>query len=493
MNCELSALANQNTWSLVPLPPGQRPIGSKWVFRIKYNSNGTVERYKARLVAKGFTQKEGLDYHETFAPVAKLTTVRCLLALAAIQNWPLFQMDVHNAFLHGDLDEEVYMTPPPGLCRQGEKLVCRLHKSLYGLKQAPRNWFSKFSEAIKKAGFSQSHSDHSLFVQVKDSSLTAVLIYVDDMIITGNDAKAIQDLKLFLHQQFHIKDLGYLKYFLGLEVARSKAGIVISQRKYTLEILDDVGFLGVQPVDFPMEQSLKLTNNQGDLLLNPSRYRRLIGRLIYLTITRPDITYSVNILSQFMHAPRKPHWDAALRIVRYLKNSPGLGLLFSSNSSLTLKAYCDANWANCPMTRRSTSGYCVFLGDSLISWKTKKQKTVSRSSSEAEYRSMAAATCELTWLRYLFNDLQVSLGPVKLFCDNQAALHIAANPVYHERTKHIELDCHVVREKIQAGQIITKFVPSSLQLADVFTKALGGNIFKNLMRKLNILDIHAPT
>lgn len=230
---------------MVPFPSSQRPIGSKWVFCIKYNSNGTVERYKARLVAKGFTQKEGLDYHETFAPVGKLTTVRCLLALTAIRNWPLFQMDVHNAFLHGDLDEEVHMTPALGMCRQGEKLVCRLHKSLYGLKQAPRNWFSKFSKAIKVAGFTQSHSDHSLFVRVTDSSITTVLLYVDDMIITGNDEKAIQDLKLFLHQQFHIKDLGYLKYFLGLEVARSKTGIVISQRKYTLEILDDIRFLGV--------------------------------------------------------------------------------------------------------------------------------------------------------------------------------------------------------------------------------------------------------
>ncbi|XP_057948847.1 uncharacterized mitochondrial protein AtMg00810 isoform X1 [Malania oleifera] len=305
-----------------------------------------------------------------------------------------------------------------------------------------------------------------------------VLIYVDDIVINGNDATAIQSLKQFLHQQFHIKDLGLLKYFLGLEVARSKAGIVISQRIYTSEIIDDVGYLGAQPSNFPMEMNLKLTNYQGDLLHDPIRYRRLVGQLIYLTITRPDITYSVNILSQFMHAPRKPHWDAALCIIKYLKGSPGLGLLFSSSNSFTLKAYCDANWANCPMTRRSTTGYCVFLGNSLISRKAKKQKTVSRSSSEAKYRSMAAATCELTWLRFLLNDMQVSTGPARLLCDNQAALHIAANPVYHERTKHIELDCHVVREKIQNGQIIIEFVPSHLLLADVVTKALGGNLFK---------------
>ncbi|KAF5465958.1 hypothetical protein F2P56_015920 [Juglans regia] len=319
-----------------------------------------------------------------------------------------------------------------------------------------------------------------------------VLIYVDDIVITGNDATAIQSLKQFLQQQFHIRDLGLLKYFLGLEVARSKVGIVISQRKYTLEIIDDVGYLGAQPSNFPMEMNLKLTDYQGDLLHDPTRYRRLVGQLIYLAITRPDITYSVNILSQFMHAPRKPHWDVALRIIKYLKGSPGLGLLFSSSNSFALKAYCDTNWVNCPMTRRSTTSYCVLLGNSLISWKSKKQKIVSRSSLEAEYSSMATSTYELTWLRYLLNDMQVSTRPARLLCDNQVALHIAANPVY-ERTKHIELYCHVVREKIQDGQIITEFVPSHLQSADVFTKALGGNVFKELRIKLNMLNIHAPT
>ncbi|KAI5348837.1 hypothetical protein L3X38_001724 [Prunus dulcis] len=209
-----------------------------------------------------------------------------------------------------------------------------------------------------------------------------------------------------------------------------------------------------------MEQNLKLTNSDGEMLNDPSRFRRLVGRLINLTITRLEITYAVNILSQFTHQPKEPHLDAALRILRYLKGSPGQGLLFSLNSKLPLIGYCESNWANRPMTKRSTSGYCVFLGIHL-SPKTKKQKTVSRSSAEAEYRSMATATCELTWLRYLLKDLQVTnLGPAKLFCDNQVALHIAANPVYRKRTKHIESDCHVVREKIQAGQIATSFVPS---------------------------------
>ncbi|CAL8993656.1 unnamed protein product [Prunus brigantina] len=215
------------------------------------------------------------------------------------------------------------MLPPPGFRQQGANMVCRLNKSLYGLKQASRNWFSKFSTAIQSAGYTQSKADYSLFTRVCGESFTSVLIYVDDMIITGNDDKAIHDLKKFLHTSFRIKDLGNLKYFLGVEVARSKKGISISQRKYTLDILEDAGLLGAKPVNFPMEQNLKLTPTDGELLKDPSQYRRLVGRLIYLTITRPDITYSVHILSQFMHQPRKPHLEAALRVLRYLKKAPG--------------------------------------------------------------------------------------------------------------------------------------------------------------------------
>ncbi|XP_061979601.1 uncharacterized mitochondrial protein AtMg00810-like [Populus nigra] len=252
---------------------------------------------------------------------------------------------------------------------------------------------------------------------------------MDDILITGNNIESIKGLKQFLHTRFRIKDLGDLKFFLGIEIARSKKGIYISQRKYALEIIKDSGYLGDKPVEFPMEECR--LSNTGELLKDPCIYQRLVGRLIYLTITRPDITYSVHILSRFMHEPRQPHMAAALRVVRYLKSAPGQGLLLHSNNSLHLTAFCDSDWVGCPITRRSTTGYCVFLGKSLISWRTKRQKTVSLSSAEAEYRAMA-------------------------------------------------------------GEIATQYVISSQQLADVFTKALGEK-FKQLMCKLGVIDIHSPT
>lgn len=277
MRSELQALHDNGTCNLTSLPAGKKLIDYCWVYKIKHCSDGSVERYKARLVAKGFTQMEGVDYQETFSPTAKMITVRCLIALAAARRWPLFQLDVNNAFLHRDLEEEIYMIPPPGLRRQGEEhLVCRLHKSLYGLKQASRQWFAKFSVTIQSAGYIQSKADYSFFTRRQGKSFTALLIYVDDILITGNDSASISALKKFLNSQFRIKDLGDLKYFLGIEVSTSAHGIFISQRKYVLEIIKDAGLLGAAPVDTPMERGLKLCN-RSDLLKDPSRYRRLVG------------------------------------------------------------------------------------------------------------------------------------------------------------------------------------------------------------------------
>ncbi|CAM8941571.1 unnamed protein product [Rhodiola kirilowii] len=494
MSSELDALERNKTWIISPLPSGKTSIGCKWVYRIKYNSNGSIERHKARLVILGNRQKEGIDYTETFAPVAKMTTVRVFLSVAAIRGWELHQMDVHNAFLHGDLDEEVYMKPPPGLLNVPSGHVCRLRKSLYGLKQAPRNWFAKLSASLRTFGFRQSYADYSLFSYQTGGTTLHVLVYVDDLIVAGNDSSSISKFKSYLSSCFHMKDLGTLKYFLGIEIAHNSSGLFLSQRKYTLDILSEAGLLGAKPSPLPMESHQRLAVSQSVIFDNPERYRRLIGRLVYLTITRPELSYSVHTLAQFMQHPKVDHWNAAIRVLHYLKGHPGQGLHLSSSSSLQLHAYCDSDWASCPLTRRSLTGFFITLGQSPISWKTKKQVTVSRSSAEAEYRAMASTCCELIWLKSLLRSLGVAhSAPMRLYCDSQAAMHIAANPVFHERTKHIEIDCHLVRDQVQSGQVVTRYVSTANQLADLFTKALGKAQFEFLLGKLGIVDPHAPT
>lgn len=374
---EIKALEDNHTWELTTLPPGRKTVGCRWVYKIKYKATGEIEKHKARLVAKGFTQVEGEDFNETFAPVAKMTTVRCLLSVAIAKGWELHQMDVNNAFLHGELDEEVYMAVPQGYSVPERGLVCRLRKSLYGLKQASRNWYSKLSQALIEYGFTECHADHSLFVHSRDSIFLAVLVYVDDLVIAGNDASACTNFKQYLSKCFHMKDLGSLKYFLGLELARGPSGLFMCQRKYTLDILNECGMLACKPCSFPMEQNHRLALAEDSPYSDPSQYRRLVGRLIYLTITRPEITYSVHILSQFMQAPKQEHWNAAMRVLRYLKSSPGQGIILPKDNDLHLVGYCDSDWASCPLTRRSVSGYLMKLRSAPISWKTKKQTIVS--------------------------------------------------------------------------------------------------------------------
>lgn len=248
MSAEISALKTNKTWIVTDLPPNKHPVGCKWVYKIKCKADGSIERYKAQLVAKGYTQCEGLDYHDTFSPLAKMTTIRCILALAAAKNWVLHLLDVNNAFLHGELNEEVYMNMPSGFGIKGESKVCRLTKSLYGLKQASRQWFSKFSSTPIDLGFVQSKADYSLFTRPQGSSYIALLIYVDDVAIASNDSNAMSSFISLLYEKFRLKDLGALKYFIGLEIARPSTGISVCQRKYTLEILEDYGLLASKPV-----------------------------------------------------------------------------------------------------------------------------------------------------------------------------------------------------------------------------------------------------
>ncbi|KAE9592424.1 putative RNA-directed DNA polymerase [Lupinus albus] len=432
MKNELQALAINDTWSLVELPEDKHLIGCKWVYKTKYHADGSLERHKARLVAKGYTQMEGVDYSNTFSHVVKITTIRVVLALAAAKTWHLEQLDINNAFLHGDLHEEVYMVPPPGLSLPQPNLVCKLHKSLYGLKQASREWHTTLSAKLISLGYSHSQADQALFTKGTPTSFTAILVYVDDLVLIGNNLVELKHVKHVLHQCFRIKDLGPLRYFLGLEISKSKHGIHLNQRKYTLSLIEESGCLASRLVKTPFDPSIKLQLNQGEPFKDPSCYSRLVGRLLYLTISRPDISYFVQQLSLFMAKPMETHYKVALRVLHYLKASPAQGLLFSSRSTLKLSAFADSDWACYLDTRKSLTGFCIFLGDSLVSWKTKKQNIVSRSSSEAEYRALGSLACEIQWLNYLFADFQIPIqNPTSVYCDNKSTIYLAHNPVFH--------------------------------------------------------------
>ena len=392
------------------------------MYKIKYKADGQVERFKARLVAKGYNQKEGLDYHETFSPVVKMVTVRTVLSVAAAKGWNVQQMDVYNAFLQGDLMEEVYMQLPQGFQadekRKGQGPVCKLIKSLYGLEQASRQWNVKLTNALIEAGFQQSHLDYSLMTKKVGNDIVVVLIYVDDLLVTGSSCQLIEETKQVLKDHFRIKDLGDLRFFLGIEFARNSEGILMHQRKYALELISDLGLGSSKPMSTPAELNLKLTTPEFDdlvgdtsdsLLLDPGEYQRLVGRLLYLTLTRPDISYAVQSLSQFMQAPKVSHMNAAIRVVKYVKQSPGFGILLTTQSTESLQAYCDDDWGSCANSRRSITGYLIKYGDSPISWKSKKQSTISGSSAEAEYTSLASTIVEITWIIGLFKTLVIAL------------------------------------------------------------------------------------
>lgn len=495
MREEMNALERNQTWDIVELPKGKKAVGCKWVYTLKYKTDGNLERYKARLVAKGFTQTFGIDYEETFAPVAKMNTIRILFSLSANLGWCMQQYDVKNAFLHGELEEEVYMDPPPGFNHSLlPNQVCRLKKTLYGLKQSPRAWFGRFTRAMILMGYRQSQGDHTLFIKHSNSGeVTILIVYVDDIIITGDDHMERDKLRKRLSAEFDIKELGRLKYFLGIEVAHSDEGIFISQQKYILDLLKETGMVECRPCETPIDLKHRLDNDEEGTTTDKGQYQRLVGKLIYLAHTRPDIAYAVSVVSQFMHNPKESHLQAVYRLLRYLKTTPGKGVLYKRHGKLELECYTDADYAGAVTDRRSTSGYCTLLGGNLVTWRSKKQNVVSRSSAEAEFRSMALGICELLWMKIILEDLKIKWeGPMKLHCDNKSAIAIAHNPVQHDRTKHVEVDRHFIKEKLESGLICTPYVPTGEQLADILTKGVQNPTFKNTLDKLGMKDLFHP-
>ncbi|RVW25069.1 Retrovirus-related Pol polyprotein from transposon RE1 [Vitis vinifera] len=379
-------------------------------------------------------------------------------------DWPLQQFDVKNVFLHGELSEEVYMDLPSG-CMVSEKQcqkVCKLKKSLYGLKQSPRAWFGRFTKSMRAFGYRQSNSDHTLFLKKQHGKITALIVYVDDMVVTGNDSEERKAQQNYLSREFEMKDLGSLKYFLGIEVSRSSEGIFLSQRKYALDLLQETGMSGCQPVNTPIEE---------------------------------DLAYALSVVSQYMHNPREQHMNAVMRILRYLKNALGKGILFAKNvDHQSIEVYIDADWAGAVDDRRSTSGYFTFVGGNLVTWKSKKQNVVARLSVEAEFRGMALGLCEALWLRLLLQDVgYLSRQPIRLFYDNKVVCDIAHNLVQHDRTKHVEVDRFFIKEKLDDKIVELPKIRSKDQLADILTKAVSSQVFSKFLDKLGMCDIYTPT
>ena len=412
---EYNTLIKNKTWELVPRPVGVNIIRSLQIFHYKRKSDGSFERYKARLVGDGKSQQVGVDCGETFSPVVKPATIRSVLSIALSKSWLIHQLDVKNAFLHGNLHETVYMCQSMGFRDSSHPdYVCLLKKSFYGLKQAPRAWYQRFVEYVSTIGFYNSKSDHSLFIYHQGKETAYILLYVDDIILIASSDNLRCRIMSLLSSKFAMKDLGPLSYFLGIAITRHPNGLFLTQRKYAEEIIERAGMSSCAPTPTPIDTMSKLSASLGSPYKDPTQCRSLAGTLQYLTFTRPDISYAVQQVCLHMHDPRDEHMRAQKRIIRYIQCTLSFGLHRYKSSVSGLISYPDADWGGCPDTRRSTSAYCVFLGDNLISWSAKRQPTLSRSSAEAEYRGVANVVCESCWIRNLLLELQCPINKATL-------------------------------------------------------------------------------
>lgn len=488
MKEELNMIEKNQTWKLVERPQDRKVIGVKWVFRTKLNPDGSVNKYKARLVVKGYAQMWGVDFSETFAPVARLDTIRMLLSLSAQEGWKIFQLDVKSAFLNGLLQEEIYVEQPEGFRVPGhEEKVLLLQKALYGLKQAPRAWYSRIDEHLLSLGFTKSLSESTLYVKRVGSDIVIISLYVDDLLVTGNNAIQIEDFKKEMMKVFEMTDLGEMTYFLGIEIKQAQNEVFIYQRKYLKEILKRFGMEECKSVSTPMAQKERLQKEDGAEPVDEGVYRSLIGCLMYLTATRPDILFPVSVLSRFLNCPSELHMMAAKRVVRYLKGTLTYGIKYGKTQNFKLHGYSDSDWAGSIDDMKSTSGYCFSFGSGCFSWCSKKQEVVAQSTAEAEFVAATAAANQALWLRKIMVDLQLEQkGSTEIYVDNQTAIAISQNPVFHGKTKHFCIKYYFLREVQKNGEVKLVYCKTEEQVADLFTKSFHVSRFEFLREKFGI-------
>lgn len=504
---EFKSLIDNQTWELVPFTPGMKVLKSKWVLRIKYNADGTIERYKARLVIKGYLQEYGIDYLEVFAPVVRFESLRFLLTYGAVRDYEMDQMDVTTAFLNGPIDVVVFMEQPEGYVDSSKpRHVCRLKKSLYGLKQAPRVWYKMLREWLEKNGFTMLQTEACVGVKFVDGFPCFISIYVDDLILFAPSTKIIKQFKIMLAEKFKMKDLGPIHYILGWEIQRDRKRreIKISQHKYTKKILEKFKMDKCNGTHIPAKTDLILSkalcaSDPDELqLMREKPYRAIVGSLMYLMLgSRPDIAFAVRECSQFLENPGIAHWRAVKTILRYIKQTSDYGLILGGNQFVDsplehhMVAFCDSDFAS-HEDRRSIAGYTTFLGESLISWCSQAEKTVALHTTEAEYISLSMLVQEIIHLRMMVMEMLRSKPESTLvFVDNASALKLAKNPEFHARTKHIDVRHHFVREKQDKNEIRIESVSSAENIADMFTKALPRSAFEKHRDALRVRDVRS--
>jgi hypothetical protein len=493
---ELASHKENETWKMVPTPQGKNIVGCKWVFKIKRNPDGSIDKYKARLVARGFTQREGVDYDETFAPVMKFHTLRIILAICIQHNLMVHQMDVVTAFLNGVLDYEVYMESPT----PEEGKVCLLKKALYGLKQAGRRWYEKIDESLRASGYTRLNSDHSVYIRNREdiNRMVIIGIYVDDVVICCRSSDIINQVKEALRNEYKMTDGGEIKYILGIQVLRTGETLQLSQSHYIRELIreylpenDKVEksplVIGYKPGE---SQTTRLTEREH------SRYRKIVGSLQYASQgTRPDITFAVQFLSRSLHAPTNGDLRNAERTLRYLRKTQNLVLEFRHKTmkGRALLAFSDADHAGDLTDRKSTSGVVLTLYGTPVMWQSKKQEIVTDSTTYAEYVAMYHATKDIVWARLVLSELSFEEKQgTPLYVDNAAAKELVENPKFHKRTKHIDVKYHFTREHQSLGTIAVQSIGTANQLADILTKAFGPHKQEEAVKRLNLIDEKAP-
>jgi len=444
-------------------------LTTKWIFRVKEEG-----KYKARLVVRGYEQKEEIDYEEIYSPVIHSAPLRMFFALAAVKDYYIVKFDIKTAFLYGEIQEDIYMRLPGGF-EEEESKICKLKKALYGLKQAGRQWYRTLEGRLQKLGMKPTTADPCVYVTKRGGEILLALVYVDDILIAYRRNADLKFLLEGLQKNFDVKDLGEAHYSLGIEIERGKDYIKVSQTGYINEIIRRFGMENSNPVQTPTDPNVKLGQNTDseDEESEKRPYRELVGALNYLAVgTRPDVAYIVSSLSQFNSCHEKQHWVAGKRVLRYLKNTANHGIIYRKECK-ELNGFTDADWASCPLDRRSYTGYAFTLSGGAIDWESRKQRTVALSSTEAEYMSLTEAAKGAMYLRKLLKEIGIyEPNKISISCDNRGAQLLAENAVYHSRSKHIDLRHHFVRDVLKDGLIELKYLRTEDMPADILTKGL---------------------